>query len=78
MTRHADAVSPDTLARLEREQADAPTNGVPNLLSAIDNNVAGAITEKEREIADLVRRVRELQADVVRLKVHQMIGTEVE
>jgi hypothetical protein len=71
------SVSPETVERLAKEGARA--NGgesMGNLLSAIGNNVAGAIAEKEQEVASLVTRVRELNHEIAILKTHEQIGSE--
>jgi hypothetical protein len=68
-------VSAETLERLASERdKDNGASGMGNLLSAIGNNVAGAISEKEAEVAALVTRVRALNYELAILKTHQQIG----
>ena len=68
-------VSAETLERLAGAQdKDAGASGMGNLLSAIGDNVAGAIAEKEAEVAALVLRIRALNYELAILRTHQQIG----
>lgn len=68
-------VSAETLERLAGTQAkDNGGEGIGNLLSAIGSNVAGAIHDKEAEVAALVTRVRALNYELAILRTHQQIG----
>ena len=72
----SEPLSPEAVARLEREQALQPVNGGGNALRYIRESVGPEIAEKIKERDAAIAVVRRLNTEIVSLMTHQQVSDE--